>query len=65
MREFNLDIRHTCEHDDNIAGYAWQKHDGREFGSQTISDKLNNVMIKTEFVKDLGGQHGCFDSFRW
>ena len=38
--------------------YAWQKHDGRTFGSQLIQDDLNAISLKTEFVKIPGGQHG-------
>ncbi|KAJ3273629.1 Processing alpha glucosidase I [Terramyces sp. JEL0728] len=47
----NLDIRHTCEQDDTLAGYAWNKHDGLNYGSQIIKDTRFNVAIKTEFVK--------------
>lgn len=51
-------VRHTCEHDDNISGYAWQKHDGRTYGTQSTTDHLNNVIIKTEFIKSPGGDNG-------
>ncbi|TPX62267.1 mannosyl-oligosaccharide glucosidase [Powellomyces hirtus] len=51
-------IRHTCEQGDDLSGYAWQKHDGRSFGSQEIADNLNHVSIKTEYLKSPGGEHG-------
>ncbi|KAJ3042810.1 Processing alpha glucosidase I [Rhizophlyctis rosea] len=51
-------IRHTCEQGDELSGYAWQKHDGRTFGTQEIKDNLNNITIKTEFLKRSGGDHG-------
>ncbi|KAL2912528.1 Processing alpha glucosidase I [Polyrhizophydium stewartii] len=51
-------IRHTCEQDDKLSGYAWGKHDGRSFGTQEIRDRANNVTIRTEFVKVGGGEHG-------
>ncbi|KAI8823716.1 glycoside hydrolase [Fimicolochytrium jonesii] len=51
-------IRHTCEQGDDLSGYAWQKHDGRTFGSQLIKDTLNKIHFKTEFVKTPGGDHG-------
>ena len=34
------------------------KHDGKRYGVQTIKDKLNNVAIKTEFVKLPGAGKG-------
>ncbi|KAJ3025693.1 UNVERIFIED_CONTAM: Processing alpha glucosidase I [Siphonaria sp. JEL0065] len=51
-------IRHTCEQGDKLEKYAWLEHNGRNFGSQTIEDGANNVLIKTEFVKVPGGKHG-------
>jgi mannosyl-oligosaccharide glucosidase len=53
-------IRHTCEQDENIFGYAWQKHNGRDYGSQTITDILNNIIIKTEFIKKVRGSKGYY-----
>ncbi|KAJ3197352.1 Processing alpha glucosidase I [Irineochytrium annulatum] len=51
------DIRHTCEQGE-IGPYGWGKHDGRRYGSQTLSDPKNNVTIRTEFLKTPGGSHG-------
>ncbi|KAJ3013924.1 Processing alpha glucosidase I [Thoreauomyces humboldtii] len=51
-------IRHTCEQGDDLSGYAWQKHDGRSYGSQEIADNLNRVGIRNEYFKSPGGDHG-------
>ncbi|KAI8927969.1 glycoside hydrolase [Entophlyctis helioformis] len=51
-------IRHTCEQGDHLSGYAWNKHDGRSYGTQEIKDAANNISITTEFVKVAGGEHG-------
>ena len=51
-------IRHTCEQDDKLSGYAWLKHDGRRFGRQTIYDHQSNVAITTQFLKRVSGDHG-------
>ncbi|KAJ1339407.1 hypothetical protein BSLG_005973 [Batrachochytrium salamandrivorans] len=48
-------IRHSCEQDAGLAGYAWNKHSGRNFGDQTIIDKTNNVSIRTQFLKSVDG----------
>jgi hypothetical protein len=47
-------IRHACEQGDNLAKYGWQKHDGRTFGIQEISDLQNNLILTTSFVKGSG-----------
>ncbi|KAI8898456.1 glycoside hydrolase [Globomyces pollinis-pini] len=51
-------IRHTCEQGDHLEGYAWNKHNGRDFGTQLIKDSKNNVQIKTEFLKVNHGSYG-------
>ncbi|OZJ06041.1 hypothetical protein BZG36_01129 [Bifiguratus adelaidae] len=51
-------IRHSCEQGDNLAGYGYNKHDGREYAEQTIHDDANNLVITTQFVKIPGGEHG-------
>eukprot|EP00842_Homolaphlyctis_polyrhiza_P003267 jgi/Hompol1/3941/HPOL_006845-RA len=51
-------IRHACHHDDNLSGYAWNKHDGRSYGSQQIHDHLNNLTLTTEFLKTDGSAAG-------
>ncbi len=39
---FNYDgqfnIRHTCEHGDDLRKYGWTHHDGAGFGQQEILD---------------------------
>lgn len=50
----HLDVRHTCEQDDTLSGYAWNKHNGLDYGSQIIKDNRYNVAIKTEFIKVAG-----------
>ncbi|KAJ1341408.1 hypothetical protein BSLG_003986 [Batrachochytrium salamandrivorans] len=44
-------IRHSCEHDESLAGYAWTKHSGRSYGDQAISDIANNISMRTQFLK--------------
>ncbi|GAA94992.1 glycoside hydrolase family 63 protein [Mixia osmundae IAM 14324] len=50
--------RHSCEQDDGLAAYDWLRHDGRTSGAQIISDPLNNINLRTSFLKVPGGQHG-------
>ena len=38
--------------------YGYKKHDGRSLAVQTLTDKKNNVTLKTEFIKVRGGVHG-------
>lgn len=49
-------IRHWCEQSDNLKGYSWTEHDGKNFGIQEINDGF--YQIKTSFVKRMGGNHG-------
>lgn len=49
-------IRHWCDQGDQLKKYGWFKHDGRNFGIQEIED--NGFVLRTEFVKRAGGQHG-------
>ncbi|KAI9202677.1 glycoside hydrolase [Polychytrium aggregatum] len=51
-------IRHNCDQGDDMKRYGWLKHDGRSFGTQEVHDTRNNVLIKTEFLKASGGEHG-------
>ena len=52
------EVRHSCEQDDNLGGYAWTEHDGRSAGTQVIKDVENNVQLKTEFLKTPAGIEG-------
>jgi len=56
VRQGNLGLRHWCEQGDNLKQFGWNKHDGREFGIQSISDR--GVKLQTSFVKVPGGSHG-------
>lgn len=33
-----FNIRHSCEHSDNLPQYGWIRHDGTEYGQQRIID---------------------------
>ena len=41
---------------DGLSQYGWLKHNGNDFGVQEIHDQ--GVVIRTEYVKRLGGRHG-------
>ncbi|KAG9307496.1 hypothetical protein G9A89_017326 [Geosiphon pyriformis] len=51
-------IRHACDQGDDMAEYSYKKHNGRSFAMQTLTDEENNVTLKTEFLKVLGGDNG-------
>jgi mannosyl-oligosaccharide glucosidase len=53
-----LGMRHACDQGDGIAGYGYQKHDGREYASQEINDTPSNIKITTDFIKVPGGKNG-------
>jgi mannosyl-oligosaccharide glucosidase len=50
-------IRHSCDQGDGLL-YGWNKHNGRNFGSQTIKDTKYNVQLNTEFIKIENGEKG-------
>ena len=52
------DIRHTCEQQDNMAGYGWDVYDPRIGGVQTIRDRGNGIDVETSFVKFDEGRGG-------
>ncbi|NXG01592.1 MOGS glucosidase, partial [Sakesphorus luctuosus] len=54
-------LRHTCERD-GPARYGWLMHDGENFGVQEIRDE--RLVLRTEFVKLPGGEHGGDWSWR-
>ncbi|KAI8074787.1 glycoside hydrolase [Gongronella butleri] len=51
-------MRHACEQNDGLAGYGYQKHDGRSFAVQKLNDQPSNIELTTEFIKVPGGEHG-------
>ncbi|KAM6345980.1 mannosyl-oligosaccharide glucosidase [Podargus strigoides] len=55
-------LRHTCEQNDGVSRYGWVMHDGENFGVQEIRD--GDLSLKTEFVKQPGGEHGGDWSWR-
>ncbi|KAJ2744319.1 Processing alpha glucosidase I, partial [Coemansia pectinata] len=51
-------IRHSCELGDNLSEYGYSRHNGRDFGEQTMRDSDQGVEIKSTFIKvpgELGG----------
>ncbi|KAJ2809280.1 Processing alpha glucosidase I, partial [Coemansia furcata] len=51
-------IRHSCELGDHLAEYGYSRHNGRDFGEQTMRDSDQGVEIKSTFIKipgELGG----------
>ena len=47
---------HLFSQGDNLKQFGWNKHDGVNFGIQTIIDR--SVNITTSFIKTPGGQFG-------
>lgn len=47
---------------DRLPKYGWIAHDGQGFGMQDIVER--NFMLRTEFVKRPGGDHGGDWSWR-
>lgn len=58
----DLPLRHTCEQGDRLPKYGWIAHDGQDFGMQDIVERT--FMLRTEFVKRPGGDHGGDWSWR-
>ncbi|NXD55775.1 MOGS glucosidase, partial [Corvus moneduloides] len=55
-------LRHTSEQNDGVSRYGWLMHDGENFGVQEIRDE--GLVLRTEFVKQPGGDHGGDWSWR-
>lgn len=51
-------IRYTCEQNEDMAGYGWDKYDPRTGGVQTVYDKGNGIDLETSFVKFAEGRGG-------
>lgn len=62
QREAGGGLRHTCEQGDGLASYGWLRHDGDNFGVQELRDR--GLLLRTEFVKRHGGEHGGDWSWR-
>jgi mannosyl-oligosaccharide glucosidase len=54
------DFRYTCEQNEGMTGYGWDKYDPRSGGIQTIHDAVNEIDLTTSFVKvsDAGDKGG-------
>ncbi|MBW0480168.1 hypothetical protein O181_019883 [Austropuccinia psidii MF-1] len=50
--------RHSCEQSDELLGYGFNKHDGRNFASHYLKDELNNFELKVQLLKVPGGEFG-------
>jgi mannosyl-oligosaccharide glucosidase len=37
-------IRHSCEDGDDLKGWGWTRHDGRNYGHQEITDPQNDMV---------------------
>ena len=48
---YPLDLRHTCEQDEGMAGYGWAMYDARKGGLQLINDTRNNLDLLSYFGK--------------
>jgi mannosyl-oligosaccharide glucosidase len=57
---YYLAFRLTCEQNEGMAGYGWDRYDVRHGGIQTIHDSENEIDITTSFVKisDAGDKGG-------
>ncbi|KAJ1896914.1 Processing alpha glucosidase I, partial [Coemansia sp. IMI 209127] len=53
-------IRHSCELGDNLGEYGYARHNGRDFGEQTMLDTDQGVEIKSEFIKVPGENGGSW-----
>ena len=51
-------VRYTCEQNEDIEGYGWDKYDPRTGGVQTVHDKGNGIDLETSFVKFNEGRGG-------
>ncbi|KAJ2719794.1 Processing alpha glucosidase I [Coemansia sp. Benny D115] len=53
-------IRHSCELGDNLSEYGYTRHNGRDFGEQTMRDEDHGVEMTSEFVKVPGSEGGSW-----
>ncbi|ORX74749.1 glycoside hydrolase, partial [Linderina pennispora] len=53
-------IRHSCELGDNLAEYGYSRHNGRDFGEQTMRDSDQAVEIRSQFIKVPGERGGSW-----
>ena len=48
---YSTGLRHTCEQNEDMAGYGWTAYDPRNGGVQSIHDVRNNLNLNISFVK--------------
>ncbi|KAJ1720256.1 Processing alpha glucosidase I, partial [Coemansia erecta] len=53
-------IRHSCELGDNLDEYGYSRHNGRDFGEQSMRDNDHGVEIKSQFIKVPGENGGSW-----
>jgi mannosyl-oligosaccharide glucosidase len=51
-------FRHTCEQNEDMKGYGWERYDPRLGGIQSIHDAGNQIDITTSFFKDTSAEAG-------
>jgi len=51
-------FRHDCQQESGLRGYGWTQHDGRNYGSESIIDETNGVVMTAEFLKRPRGSLG-------
>ncbi|KAI7724751.1 hypothetical protein M8C21_004628 [Ambrosia artemisiifolia] len=49
-------MRHMCQDADDLQTYGWNKHNGRDYGHQVISD--HGMTLTTSFLKSKGNDSG-------
>ena len=55
---YPLDLRHTCEQDEGMAGYGWTTYDARKGGLQLINDTGNSLDLLSYFAKTSDNDWG-------
>jgi mannosyl-oligosaccharide glucosidase len=54
----NPELRHSCEEGDGLDSYGWTRHDGVNYGEQTIIDSKTDLKLTTTFIKHQRGTKG-------
>lgn len=52
------EMRHSCEEGNRFQKYGWIEHDGVGYGNQELFDTANNLLLKTQFVKQTAAEQG-------
>lgn len=51
-------LRHSCEEGDGLDSYGWTRHDGTNYGEQTLIDSKTDLKLTTTFIKHQRGANG-------